>query len=278
METEVRIHLVTVVGADLQQFPHMLNHYAEFGFDSLLVNVHLDSCASSLLDEVTIIARKFGAEIDSVFIGKWLQSVNPFLYAHTMRQRPRDWFVLADSDEFQVYPANVREFLSGIDSQGFDYVEGCVIDRVARNGGFPEIVNKPTIWEQFPLAGLVTYPILGGNILKVVACKGRVSLGPGQHSAHSGRGCPRNLHYIPVHHFKWCKGVVDRLRRRIEFYKAYDEAIWRESQRFIHYIETHDGKIDIFDPQYFLAESTSEYPLWPIVKDYVLSAAKIRGL
>jgi len=278
MVPPMKIHLVTVVGSNVELLPHMLAHYAAFGFDSLVVNAHLESHDDPLFMKIQAIGREFGAEVCSVFIGKWLQSVNPFLYAHTQRQKPGDWFVLADVDEFQIYPEGIRPFFARMDRRGFDFVEGCMIDRVARDGGFPEIKSDEAIWKQFPLAGLVTYPILKGNILKVVAARGFVKLAPGQHSTLGGNRPPRDEVYIPVHHFKWWKGVVERLRKRVELYKLYKEPIWLESQRFLDYYERHNGKIDVLDPSFFLAESTTDYPLWGVVKNRVLSLARSQGL
>jgi hypothetical protein len=254
----------------------MLAHYAELKFDSLLVNVHIERYDDPLLDSVREITKRFHADIDSIYVGKWLQSVNPFLYAHSLRQRPLDWFVLADTDEFHVYPMEIHALLAGMDRLGFEYVEGCLLDRLARDGGFPEIVQSKNIWEQFPLAGLITYPLLGANMLKVVAAKGFVNIAPGQHSAQSGNGCPRDRTYIPVHHFKWSRGIVDRLRKRAEFYKQYGEGLWTESQRFVDYYDKHGGKINVKDPQFCLSESTMDFPSWEVIKRHVLSSAKLR--
>jgi hypothetical protein len=255
----------------------MLAYYADLKLDSLLVNVHVERYDDPLLDSVREIAKCFHADIDSIYVGKWLQSVNPFLYAHSLRQRPLDWFILADTDEFQVYPKEIHTLLAEMDRLGFEYVEGCIIDRLARDGSFPKIERSKNLWEQFPLAGLITYPLLGGNMLKVVAAKGFVAIAPGQHAAQSGKGCPRDRTFIPVHHFKWSKGIVERLRERVEFYKRYREGLWTESQRFLDYCDKHEGKIDVRDPQFFLSESMMDFPSWEVIKRHVLSFAKFRG-
>lgn len=273
----MRIHLVTVVGVNVVILPHMLKHYAALGFDSMRLNVHLENYDDAILHCVREIAWEFKAEIASIFVGKWLLSVNPFLYGHTQRQNPADWFVLADVDELQVYPEDIHTFFERMERDGFDFVEGCVIDRIARDGGFPDVVKDKSIWEQFPLAGMITFPILKANILKVVAAKGFVKLAPGQHSALDGKGCPREQEYIPVHHFKWWNGLKQRLETRIALYQSYEQTIWRESQRFLDYYEQHNGKFDLADPKLFIAESTEEYALWPDVKQQVLAVAKEHG-
>ncbi len=274
----MRIHLVTVVGSNAVLLPHMLEHYAALGFDSIQINVHLETYDDPLLDRVQAISREFGAEIASIFIGKWVQTVNPFLYEQTKRHNLADWFVLADVDELQIYTEDIHTLIARVEKDGFDYVEGCIVDRIARDGGFPDVVTSRSIWEQFPLAAMITFPILKANILKVVAAKGFVYLAPGQHAALNGKGCPREQAYIPVHHFKWWSGLVERLKARVAFYRSHDEPIWQESQRFLDYYEERQGRFDLSDPGLFVAESTTEYPLWPEVKRQVLAVAKERGL
>jgi hypothetical protein len=263
------IHLVTVVGSRLDLLPHMLRYYRGIGITSLLVNLHLDTYQSPLFHKACAICKTFGATIDGVFIGKWLQGVNPFLYWQTRRQHLDDWFILADVDEFQAYPRDVRLFLSDMDKQGYDYVQGCLLDRIGRDGTFPSVAEDMPVWEQYPLAGLVTYRILKANILKIVAAKGYVRLAPGQHGAVNGTGCPVEQECIQVHHFKWSSDVVTRLEHRVDLYTAFNEVIWPESQRFIEYYRATGGRIDVDDPELLLVESALEYPHWNTVKEMI---------
>lgn len=266
----MQIRLVAVVGSHLDVLPHMLSHYSRLGVDSLWINLHMNSYHDVLYYQALEIAEQFGAEIKSIYIGKWLQSVNPFLYAASREKHPNDWFLMADVDEFQVYPQELRSFFQRMDDAGYDYIEGCVIDRLARDGGFPAVDPHISIWSQFPIAGMITYPLLGANIQKIVAAKGCVSIGPGQHEAFGGHGCPRKKEYIPVHHFKWFQGLDLRLKARVEFYRANDEPIWIESQKFLDYW-AEKPNVDLTDPRFFAAESTQEYPLWEEVKNLVFS-------
>jgi hypothetical protein len=265
----MNIHLVTVVGSHIDLLHHMLQHYRQIGVDSLTINIHLETYADPLYGQILDIAKQYDGEIGAVYAGKWLQSVNPFLYGQAREKRPKDWFVVADVDEFQIYPRDLRDFLTEMEECGYDHVEGCFVDRIGKEGSFPEVSQAP-LWGQFPLAGMITYPLLGGNIQKIVAAKGTVKLGPGQHFARNGAGCPRQQEYIPVHHFKWSKGLIERLRKRAGLYKAFDDPIWVESQRFIDYYDAHGGCFDISDPRLLLAECGKEYPLWKYVKELVL--------
>jgi hypothetical protein len=211
----MNVHLVTVIGnhlgVNLHVFDEMLGHYRRMGLASILVNVQPDAFDDAFHQEVRAIVERHGGRIQSVFVGEWGQSVNTLLYRHTMELQPRDWFVMADTDEFQVYPDRVLSVLADADKAGYDYISGFVIDRVAEDGGFPDVAagqNGESVWTQFPLAGFVTYPLLRVNALKVVAAKGWVLVAPGQHHAYIGKGCPPDRHYIPVHHFKWTNGFL----------------------------------------------------------------------
>lgn len=269
-DEETMIHFVTVVGSRLDLLPHTLKHYRDMGITSLLVNVHLDGYKSTFYEHAAAICEPFGAKIVNVFAGRWLQEVNPFLYRQTQRQYLDDWFVLADVDEFQVYPRRLDDFLESMEKQGYDYVQGFVIDRIAKDGRFPPVRSDVPLWEQYPLAGLVTPRILNANCFKIVAAKGYVRLTSGQHRATNGIGCPIEQEYIPVHHFKWSNDVLARLRERVEVFKAYDEQVWPESQRFIDYYCEHQGRIDVQDPDLLLAETTIEYHNWPKVRGMAL--------
>jgi len=234
---------------------HMLRHYRESGIDSLLVNIQLEDRGDPLYEQVHAISKKYGAQINSVFVGKWLQSVNPYLYRHTLEQAPNDWFILADADELQVYLGDIRVAVESVSSAGYDYIEGFLIDRVARDGGFPEVSAKTRLWDEFPMAGLITFPLLRANILKVAAAKGAVRIAPGQHYAYQGTGCPHERYYIPVHHFKWTAGLLGRLRKRVEFYKSIGDGLWLESQRVLSYCEKYGGRINVNERAFRLRES-----------------------
>jgi hypothetical protein len=267
----VNVHLVTVVGGYTQLLDCMLRHYRDMGVDSLLVNVQLETYGDDLYKEVQVVASRYNAEIVSVFVGKWNQSVNPYLYRHTMEQAPRDWFVLADCDELQVYPKGLFDTISAADRGAFDYIEGFVVDRVAADGVLRKVDRHESLWEQFSLAGFVTHPLLRGNCFKVAAAKGSVRLLAGQHYALQGRAWPRNEDWIAVHHFKWTDGLLERMRARVRFYKSVGDCLWTESQRLVDYLEQSKGRINIDEPQFLLRLSTKHCPHEGELKAYLLA-------
>ncbi len=272
-----KVHLVTVVGSHVELLPHTLSHYTELGVDSLMVCVHLDEYCDPLYSAVCNICQKYSANVVGVYAGKWLRCVNQFLYHEARHAHPDDWFLLADVDELQVYPSDIHELLESLSSDGYDSVEGCLIDRIATDGGFPKVESNMPIWQQFPLGGMITSPILGGDMRKVVAVKGILQLVSGQHFALEGNGCPREKLYVPAFHFKWTAGVVERLERRADFYRNNQDPIWVESQRFIDYYRQHDNRIDVADPNFFIADCSNGYPQWDIVKELMIAQSRYDG-
>jgi hypothetical protein len=270
-DNKVTLHMTTVVGNHLVVFEHMLRHYKDSGIDSLLVNIHLDKHEDELYRNVRRIALRYHADIVAVFVGKWLQSVNPYLYQHTLSQAPNDWFLLADTDELQVYSSTVHAVIETAHNKGYDYIDGFFIDRLSADGRFPSVSRNTNLWNRFPLAGAVTFPLLRANVMKVVAAKGWVKISGGQHHAYNGRGCPRSLHLIPVHHFKWTSGILERLKTRVTFYKGMRDPLWHESQRVLSHCLRHGGKINVADPSFMLKESSRICPHEAELKAFLLA-------
>ena len=274
---------MTVVGGYVDVLPHMLAHYRGLGVDSFLVHVQAEETDDPVIAQTEAIMREFWGEIASVTVGEWLHNTNRELYRRAMQARPDDWFVIADQDELQVYPRELRSILDECDRRGYEYVEGCFLDRLAADGSFPAVRREESIWRQFPLAGFVSARILAANPNKVVAAKGRVELGPGQHYANisgsrpggaGGCGCPVEELYVPVHHFKWVEGVLERLEQRAAFRRERGDRYWEESQRFVDYCRAHGGKLDVKDESLYLAEAMPEYARWEEVKRLSLEMAR----
>ena len=268
------MHLVTVVGGYVGVLPHMLAHYRALGVESVFVHVQASRADDPVIRQVEQITHHVGCGVASVTVGEWMHNTNRELYRATLQSKPHDWFLIADQDELQVYPQDLRSILEQCDRAGYDYIEGCFLDRFARNGSFPAPSQTSSIWDQYPLAGFVSAPVLGANPNKIVASKGCVRLVGGQHFALSGRGCPPEELYVPVHHFKWVSGILERLQARAEFRRQRGDRYWEESQKFVDYCRAHHGRLDIADPSFHLAEALPAYSRWEEVKRLSIEMAR----
>jgi len=240
------IHVTTAVGGYVKVLPHMLRHYRALGVESFFVHVNLLDDNDPILDKVRAVC-----EVTSVSVGGRLWRGNPDVHRAVMARHPDDWFIVADQDELQEYPRPLHEILELCDRRGYDFIEGTLVDRLAPGGVFGDVDPRGDIWEQFPLTALVTASLLGGEPRKVVAAKGSVVLHGGQHGAESGRGCPLEECHVPVHHFKWTAGIVERLRARVELLRQRGLPFGEESERFLRYVAEHGEAIDVRDPRFF---------------------------
>lgn len=263
------IHLVTMVGGKIDVLGHMLEHYRALGIESFFVNLHLAQPEDPAREQVEAITRRFGCGIASVTVGNW-QLIQQSLYLKPREQYPSDWFLLADQDELQVYPAAIEDVIR--DCGRWDYIRGCFVDRIAWDGSFPAAASDEPIWDQYPLGGLLTTQILGGDPRKVVAVRGPLVLKKGNHHALEGTACPSRDFYIPIHHFKWTAGIEARLGARAQSLKQGGFPQWYESERFVEYHRLSEGRIDLEDPNLLIAECAPDYPHWEKLKKMVLRA------
>ena len=218
------------------------------------------------MEEIT---RRFGCGIARSLSATW-QLVLQQQYLRQREQYPSDWFLLADQDELQVYPAPIQDVIA--DCGRWDYIRGCMIDRLARDGGFPPLAREQPVWDQFPMGGALTPQILAGDPRKVVAVRGPVVLLPGNHHATEGKPCPTRDYYIPIHHFKWIAGIEEKLRLRAEEFQRGGFTNWTESARFVEYYRRSGGRIELDDPNLLIGECAPEYPHWEKLKKIALSA------
>jgi hypothetical protein len=186
-----------------------------------------------------------------------------------MARYPDDWFVVADLDEFQVYDRPLADLVAWCDTHGYDYVEGCYLDRVAGDGSFPAVAPG-SLWDQFPLAGGISFPLCGATPTKVVLARGRIRLELGHHTAKEGRGVPHRDAYAQVHHFKWNDTVVERTRlRKSRFqtgtWRITYPAVLAETIRFLDHVDAHGGRIDVAEPLFMFhkcGDNYADHPQW----------------
>ncbi len=271
----VTIHLVTVVGGHVATLPQMLEHYRALGIESFFVNLHRSDAQDPAAEQVLEITREFGCGVAAEFTGDW-QRLQKAAYARQREQYPRDWFVLADVDEFHRYPSDLRATLEECEREGYDYVRGCFVDRIASDGRFPPVDPARPLGEQFPLGAYLSQPVLAADPRKVVAVKGALPIFKGQHHADAGVACPARRCFVQVHHFKWTEGIAARLAKRVELLKREGFQHWYESARFLEYHTVSGGAVILRDPILHVAEADPEYGEWEAVRKLALQLPKPR--
>lgn len=259
------VHLTTVVGGFIKILPFMIEHYRSLGVDSHLVNVHLSSENDPVRWRIEAVAQSISCPIASMTVGNW-QSVFQPIYSASRKSRPNDWFILADQDELQCYPDDLFEILRWCDSKGYDFIRGAFVDRLAADGGLAEVRPDPPIWDQYPLGGLITLPVCAADPHKIVAAKGYVPIGHGQHQALGGRGCPIEELFVQVHHFKWTAGIYQHLKERVVLLKNGGHSHWIDSARVLAYLDANNGRFDVTSPALMMEKCGRHFSRWDFVQ------------
>jgi hypothetical protein len=242
-----------------------------------------EGSADPVAEEVVHYAEQYDAVIAHERVGPWHEHVNSELFSLMRARYPADWFIVADQDELQLYPEPLADIIRFCTTRGYDYVEGCFLDRTTNDGTLCA-VDSSLIWKQFPLAGLFTYFVSMGYTKKVTLCRASISLSPGQHSAGAGIRCPFSEVFAQVHHFKWVADVVARLAKRVEKYRRGEWTLVHpgspaESERFLSYFERNGNRIATEDAHFLFSlcdrGAYDEYLHWPAVVKLVKGAQQL---
>ena len=233
---------------------HFLRHYLSIGIEEMLLIVHSKTADAPCKDMAIQLIENVGLTPSEIWIGRFNtyekhERMNRLLRSQTGDD---DWVVLADLDEFTVFPKQVDKFLAECDENGFFYIPGLLTDRIARNGALPEIQPDEPLERQFPLACRITKTLLGGWISKIAAMKGFLRFSTGHHylSPEFRHGYYESEYPEPleVNHYKWDSSLVSRLESRAEEFKQQYLGWYRESERFLLFLKEH-GRLDPFHPR-----------------------------
>ena len=228
------IRLVSVIGHGKELIPHFIKHYSSY-VDEIQFVIYETDLYNNLTNEVSELIKgndkvKIVKTIkDRIF--DWEKVTQ--LYNFIKSKSPNDWWVIADIDEFHLYPNDdLKKLIQNCNEYGWDVVRGGFIDRIGIDGEFPEIVEEVSIWEQLPNAGFFRYPMSQACPNKICVVKGNVEITSGQHYAKidgqttwkwQGWNHPLiNPHsFVQVHHFKWDKTCVDRIKAVADLKQTY---------------------------------------------------------
>lgn len=261
------LRVVTVIGHGINILPHFLNHY-KFA-DEICIVIYKSETLPNIVSEVSEKikdiqnARIVMVHEDRVF--DWVKVTE--LYNEVKNTHPNDWWIVADIDEFHVYPiSNPKHLTYQCDRNGWELVRGGFIDRIGIDGTFPEIKSEKNIFSQFPMMGFFRYPLSNACPNKICMMKGYIELMPGQHYAKidghttwkwQGWNHPLIAPYddwsIQVHHFKWDITCFERMKQVIEV--GQDYSFSDEYRIMYEALKENNFKIDINDKNFMFEPS-----------------------
>ena len=274
------IKLLTVIGHGTELLPHFIEHYQK-QVDEILIAVYETDLHPSINDEVLEIIKNYDNVKIQIVVNErifdWEKVTQ--LYNYVKRISQFDWFVIADIDEFHLYPNNdLRRLIKDCEENNWDIVRGGFIDRIGRGGEFVELKNNESLWEQFPNAGFFRYPMSKACPNKICVMKGYVDVTSGQHYAkiddHTTwrwQGwshpliAPVDTHSVQVHHFKWDSTAIDRVLSVANLNEEY--AFSSEYFKLYKELNKTNFKIDLLNPEYMF-ELGLTYPEYRSYKNW----------
>ena len=142
------IRLLCVLGHGHELLPHFIEHYSKH-VDELQFVIYESEASSRILSRSKPIIQKYdNCKIvkvvrDRVF--DWEKVT--ILYNMIKSKKKNDWWVIADIDEFHVYPySNLRDMIKECDENLWSVVRGGFIDRVGPKGEFPKLESSTPIF------------------------------------------------------------------------------------------------------------------------------------
>ena len=230
------IRLLSVIGHGTELIPHFVNHYSKY-VDEIQFVVYQSAIHPSLINDVKEKIKDYSnvkvvkTVEDRIF--DWNKVTA--LYNLIKSKKPNDWWVIADIDEFHLYPNDdLYDLIQDCEKNGWDIVRGGFIDRIGPDGEFSELNDDVEIFKQFPNMGFFRYPMSQACPNKVCVIRGAIEITSGQHYAKiNGQTtwrwqgwnhpliAPIEEYSVQVHHFKWDKTVIDRIKKVADIRKDY---------------------------------------------------------
>lgn len=249
-----KIFLVITVGPDYQLLLKFIRYYKSLGIKNFLVILNTsDQLPIDILNRENIIPEK-------IWINSFSEALKQYYERNVIVKNcdKNDWIVYADLDEFQCYPMGLIEHIKFCENNRIEFLEGRLVDRISISGELIEIDQKKSLEEQFPLRGFITNNLLKAWDKKIVLARANLIVGGGHHifldsTTYKTLPYDRELNEISqgikIHHFKWDKKVLERIKSYLEL---PDESLkyWKkEITKFMNYISKHN-KIDINDKRF----------------------------
>ena len=266
------VRLLTVIGHGTDLIEHHIKHYENY-VDEIQYIVYETDLYPTLSKDVSVIIKGHNkvkiVKTVKERIFDWEKVTQ--LYNFVKSKKPNDWWVIADIDEFHLYPDdNLRFLIHDCDRNGWDLVRGGFIDRIGDNGEFPELKSDENIFSQFNVMCFFRYPLSNACPNKICLVKGYIEITNGQHYAKidgqttwrwQGWGhpliAPIETHSVQVHHFKWDKTAIERIKAVADVKKEY--AYSKEYQLLYDELKKTKFKIDVTRTD-FMCESAEGQP------------------
>jgi hypothetical protein len=207
------------------------------------------------------------------------------LYNEQIKQPGNSWYMIADIDEFHIYPESPNYIVNDCESRGWEVIRGGFIDRIGNDGEFSEIKDGDSIFDQFPIAGFFRYPMSGACPNKICLVKSGTEITSGQHYAKLNghttwrwQGwnhpliAPVEKYSVQVHHFKWDSTCLERIKKVADVNQDYSYS--GEYKIMYDAIKRNKSRIDISNRDFMFQYGCwrfNDYERWNILIKKIIS-------
>jgi hypothetical protein len=173
------------------------------------------------------------------------------IYNEVISTKPDDWWIVADLDEFAVFPKPLEQFIyEDLVYDGIDFMYGIMLDRIGENGEFSELKYDDDIWTAFPNVGFINRFIRDNDVRWCGLLKGKHELSVGQHALTSlqmnpdeWKGYIKNTPpKIQVHNFTWRNFDIQKVKYYMKYWKP--TLSWTDVRDHFHYPYDEYIKVD----------------------------------
>jgi hypothetical protein len=241
------LYVISTLSYDTSLLPHFFKYYKSLGVTRFIISIH--ELVPGLLKKAQAIAKQFDSDVKwipvserQILTGIEGNNKEEIREKHVTSQ---DWIIPADLDEFIQFPAPISQLIGEMDANGATFIKGDFLDRISEDGRLNPTLPEPSIWEQFPLTCKVSQSLIKCWSHKVTLARGDCMLASGHHNVifparpHISRRCI-------IHHFKWRRGLLTALRRRLAVYKNAGWDCYREAERALSYLN-QNRRINVVD-------------------------------
>lgn len=252
------VRLLCVLGHGYELLPHFIDHYSKY-VDELNFVLYESELTPRIVNRSKPIINSYdnckilGIVRERVY--DWEKVT--ILYNMYKNKKKNDWWIIADIDEFQLYPKNsLDKLVSSCDDNLWEIARGGFIDRIGPDGEFSILEKETPIFKQYPHAGFFRYPLSNACPNKVSLVRGDVEITNGQHYAKINghttwrwQGwehpsiAPYQTHSVQVHHFKWDDTSIKRIKSVADLDQPY--AFSKEYRKMYDELRRRDFRLNI---------------------------------
>jgi hypothetical protein len=232
--------LFTSVFDDARLLRHFLEHYARAGVAEFYIVAPReftgDIAPLSSAYPITVSELEWRAMSESFSRGDLATNAVGKLRARYHGEH--EWAVVVDLDEFVDFGEDIGPLIARAESEGANVVNGVMYDRFSADGRTVDPVDGLSLDERYPVRSRFITNVMLGCDVKAVIVKGRLEGVPGaeHHELAEARAASRS---VPIEHFKWTGGSVDRLRERCRKLRELGTWWWIEYARAVEHYETY---------------------------------------